>query len=125
MMPWSSPGIKPVASSRVDHKDSDAKSHDDGRGEHAARDDPPYDRRITACDAFDEAIKRSPHKRQKNESEPNGPPQFIGQISNAAQDERPAKQNEQPDSQSARSLHVARDHCQGSHASHCSREGVA
>ena len=81
MMPWSSPGIKPVGELRVDNNNAGGKAPDDGHGQRAARDDPPQDPGITARDHLDSAVKRTPHEGQKNEQEANRPPQIIRQIS--------------------------------------------
>ena len=108
MMPWSSPGIKPVGELRVDNDNAGGKAPDDGHGQRAARDDPPQDRGITARDLLDGAVKRTPHERQKNEPEANRPPQLIRQIRDSAQDQQPSQRKQQLDSQSARLFHVAR-----------------
>ena len=91
MMPWSSPGIKPVGSCVLTTVDAGGKAPDDGHGQRAARDDPPQDPGITARDLLDAAVKRTLHKGHKNEQEADRPPQIIRQISYAP---RPATRQE-------------------------------
>ena len=90
MMPWSSPGMKPVGSCVLTTTDAGGKAPDDGHGQHAARDDPPQDRGIAARDLLDGAVERTLHEGQKNEQEADRPPQMIRQISDRRQDQQPA-----------------------------------
>ena len=108
MMPWSSPGMKPVGELRVDDDDAGGKAPDDGHGQRAARGDPPHDRGITARDLLDGAVEGAPHERQEDEQEADRPPQLIRQIRDPAQDQQPAQRDEQLDPEPARPLPVAR-----------------